>query len=855
MSKNTCQGPLINDAPQSATWGCLRLSKQHFCGASVVWLVALTLGCFAGTGGSMVLAQSSGSNPPISNGEQAVEINNGSPAAGPHGANLPAGVKCPVTGLTFASTTAATRDKATEATVDSEASSIQMAADGFSNRDWWPNQLNLQILHQNSMKSNPMGADFNYAVEFKKLDLNAVKKDINALMTTSQDWWPADYGSYAGLFIRMAWHSAGTYRISDGRGGAGYGTQRFAPLNSWPDNANLDKARRLLWPIKQKYGNKISWADLMVLAGNCALESAGFETIGFAGGRADVWEPQEDINWGPESEWLGDKRYSGDRKLENPLAAVQMGLIYVNPEGPNGKPDPLAAARDIRVTFGRMAMNDEETVALIAGGHTLGKAHGAATPKGNVGPEPEAASLEEQGLGWKNTFGKGNADDTITSGLEGAWTSTPTEWSNGYFDNLFDYEWELTKSPAGASQWTPKDKSAEGTVPDAHDASKSHAPMMFTTDLALKMDPIYGPISKRFHENPDEFNKAFAKAWYKLTHRDMGPYSRCLGPEVPEPQLWQDPVPAVDHQLIGAQDIAELKKTVLNSGLSISQLVSTAWASASTFRGSDKRGGANGARIRLAPQKDWAVNQPAELAQVLKALEKIQLDFNRSQTGGKKVSLADLIVLGGCAAVEEAAKKAGNNVEVPFLPGRTDASQEMTDVHSFAVLEPTADGFRNYLQTGHDRSAEELLVDRAQLLTLTAPEMTVLVGGLRVLNANFEKSQRGVFTNRPETLTNDFFVNLLDMGTQWQKSAAGEPFFQGRDSKSGDVKWEGTRVDLVFGSNSQLRALAEVYASADSKQKFVNDFVAAWNKVMNLDRFDLDPALRNGSKRMALGQR
>ena len=592
-----------------------------------------------------------------------------------------------------------------------------------------------------------MGADFNYAEEFKKLDLDALKKDIKELMTTSQDWWPADYGNYGPFFIRMAWHSAGTYRVSDGRGGAGYGTQRFAPLNSWPDNANLDKARRLLWPIKQKYGQKISWADLMVLTGNCALESMGFKTYGFAGGREDVWEPQQDINWGPESEWLGDKRYSGDRELENPLAAVQMGLIYVNPEGPNGKPDPLAAARDIRETFGRMAMNDEETVALIAGGHTFGKAHGAASPKGNVGPEPEGASIEEQGLGWKNTFGKGNADDTITSGLEGAWTSTPTEWSNGYFDNLFGYEWELTKSPAGAFQWTPKDKSAQGTVPDAHDASKSHAPMMFTTDLALKMDPIYEKISKRFHENPKEFEAAFAKAWYKLTHRDMGPYSRCLGPEVPEPQLWQDPVPAVDHPLIGKQDIAALKSKILGSGLSVSQLVSTAWASASTFRGSDKRGGANGARIRLAPQKDWEVNQPAELAKVLKTLEKIQQDFNSSQTGGKKVSLADLIVLGGCAAVEEAAKKAGHNVQVPFSPGRTDASQEMTDVNSFAVLEPTADGFRNYLGQGHDRRGGGAAGGSVQLLTLTAPEMTVLVGGMRVLNANFGKSELGVFTS------------------------------------------------------------------------------------------------------------
>jgi catalase-peroxidase len=684
-----------------------------------------------------------------------------------------------------------------------------------------------------------MGEDFNYAEEFQKLDLDALKKDIEQVMTTSQDWWPADYGHYGPLFIRMAWHSAGTYRIADGRGGAASGTLRLAPLNSWPDNANLDKARRLLWPIKQKYGRKISWADLMVFTGNGALESMGFKTFGFAGGREDVWEPEADIHWGPESEWLGNKRYTGDRELENPLAAVQMGLIYVNPEGPNGKPDPLAAARDIRETFSRMAMNDEETVALIAGGHTLGKAHGAADPSRYVGPEPEGASLEEQGLGWKNTFGKGNADDTITSGLEGAWTSTPVEWSTGYFDNLFGYEWELVKSPAGAWQWTPKDESAQGTVPDAHDPSKSHAPMMFTTDLSLKMDPIYAKISKRFHENPDEFEDAFAKAWYKLTHRDMGPVSRCLGPLVPEPQLWQDPVPVVDHELIGDQDIVALKGEILESGLSISQLVSTAWASASTFRGTDKRGGANGARIRLAPQKDWEVNQPAELAKVLQTLEEIQQDFNRSQSDGKKVSLADLIVLGGCAAVEEAAKKAGHDVQVPFSPGRTDASQEMTDVDAFAVLEPTTDGFRNYSGHEHDRPAEELLIDRAHLLTLTAPEMTVLIGGMRVLNTNSGFPQLGVFTKRPETLTNDFFVNLLDMSTEWQKSPVCEHFFEGRDRESGKVKWTGSRVDLVFGSNSQLRAIAEVYASDDSQQAFVNDFVAVWNKVMNLDRFDL----------------
>ena len=714
------------------------------------------------------------------------------------------------------------------------------AAGAMSIRDWWPNQLNLQILHQNSAKSDPMGEDFNYAEEFKKLDLDALKKDIEELMTTSQDWWPADYGHYGPFFIRMAWHSAGTYRVADGRGGASDGTQRFAPLNSWPDNANLDKARRLLWPIKQKYGRKISWADLMVFTGNCALESMGFKTLGFGGGREDVWEPQQDVYWGPESEWLGDKRYTGDRELENPLAAVQMGLIYVNPEGPNGNPDPLAAAKDIRETFARMAMNDEETVALIAGGHTFGKAHGAADPSKHVGPEPEGASIEEQGLGWKNTYGKGNAEDTITSGLEGAWTSAPARWSHMYLSNLFAYEWELTKSPAGAHQWVPKDGAGKGTVPDAHDPSKSHAPIMFTTDLALKKDPIYRKISKRFFENPKEFEEAFAKAWYKLTHRDMGPVSRYLGPLVPEEQmLWQDPVPAVDHELIGEQDIAALKGKILDSGLSISELVSTAWASASTFRDSDKRGGANGARIRLAPQKDWEVNEPAELAKVLQTLEQIQTEFNNSQSGGKKVSLADLIVLGGCAAVEAAAKKAGHDVQVPFSPGRTDASQEMTDVESFAVLEPTADGFRNYLGNGHDRPAEELLIDRANLLTLTAPEMTVLIGGMRVLDANFGNSQLGVFTKRPETLTNDFFVNLLDMSTEWQKSPKCEHFFEGRDRKTGEVKWTGTRVDLVFGSNSQLRAIAEVYACDDSQQKFVNDFVAVWNKVMNLDRFDL----------------
>jgi len=731
------------------------------------------------------------------------------------------------------------------------------AAGAMSNGDWWPDQLNLRILHQNSPRGNPLDESFSYAEEFKKLDLDAVKKDLRELMTTSQDWWPADYGHYGPLFIRMAWHSAGTYRVSDGRGGAGYGTQRFAPLNSWPDNANLDKARRLLWPIKQKYGNRISWADLMVLSGNVALESMGFETFGFAGGREDVWEPQEDIYWGPESEWLGDKRYSGDRQLENPLAAVQMGLIYVNPEGPNGKPSALEAAKDIRETFARMAMNDEETVALIAGGHTFGKAHGAASAD-NVGPDPEAAGIEEQGLGWKNSFGKGNAGDTITSGLEGAWSNTPTQWSNGYFDNLFGYDWDLTRSPAGAWQWTPTDPAAKGTVPDAHDPAKSHAPIMFTTDLALRMDPIYSKISKRFHENPEEFRIAFAKAWYKLTHRDMGPVSRLLGPEVAEPQLWQDPVPAVDHPLIDDKDIAALKAKVLASGLSVSDLVSTAWASASTFRGSDKRGGANGARIRLSPQRDWEVNQPAELAKVLGVLEQIQKDFNKSQPGGKKVSMADLIVLAGNTAIENAAKKAGHDVQVPFHPGRTDATQEMTDVESFAVLEPKSDGFRNYMAREIDRPAEELLVDRAQLLTLTAPEMTVLVGGMRVLNTNSGSgplADLGVFTKQPEALTNDFFVHLLDMNTQWQKSAVCEHFYEGRDRKTGDLKWTATRVDLIFGSNSQLRAIAEVYASEDAKQKFVKDFVAAWSKVMNLDRFDLDPAVRNGATAIASRRR
>jgi len=707
-----------------------------------------------------------------------------------------------------------------------------------TNADWWPNQLNLKILHQHSPLSDPTGKEFKYAKEFKSLDLDAVIQDLNVLMTTSQDWWPADYGHYGPLFIRMAWHSAGTYRIGDGRGGAGSGEQRFAPLNSWPDNASLDKARRLLWPIKQKYGRKLSWADLIVLAGNVALESMGFKTFGFGGGRVDVWEPGEDIFWGPEGKWLGDQRYTGDRQLDNPLAAVQMGLIYVNPEGPNGRPDPVAAARDIRETFARMAMNDYETVALIAGGHTFGKTHGAADPSKYVGPEPEGASIEEQGLGWKNTFGNGNGAQTITSGIEVTWTTTPTKWSNNYLQNLFGYEWELTKSPAGANQWTPMKGAGAGTVPDAHDPSKRIAPGMLTTDLALRMDPIYEPIAKHFLENPQEFADAFAKAWFKLTHRDMGPLSRYLGPLVPkEPQLWQDPVPAVDHKLIGERDIAALKAKILASGLSISQLVTTAWASAATFRGSDKRGGANGARIRLAPQKDWEVNQPAALAKALKKLEAIQKDFNSSQSGQKKVSLADVIVLGGCAAVEEAAKKAGHNVKVPFSPGRTDASQKQTDVHSFAVLEPVADGFRNYVRNGHQRP-EELLVDRAQLLRLTAPQMTVLVGGMRALNANFGQSKHGVFTNRPETLTNDFFVNLLDMHTKWQPSST-DGVYEGLDRATGKVKWTGTRVDLIFGSNSQLRAIAEYYACEDSKKAFVKDFVAAWNKVMNLDRYDL----------------
>jgi catalase-peroxidase len=708
-----------------------------------------------------------------------------------------------------------------------------------SNRDWWPNQLRIDILHQHSSKSNPMGEGFNYAKEFKSLDLQAVKKDLRELMTKSQDWWPADFGHYGPLFIRMAWHSAGTYRMGDGRGGAGRGNQRFAPLNSWPDNVNLDKARRLLWPIKQKYGRKISWADLMILTGNVALESMGFKTFGFAGGREDIWEPEKDIYWGSEDKWLGDKRYSGDRDLENPLAAVQMGLIYVNPEGPNGNPDPIAAARDIRETFARMAMNDEETVALIAGGHSFGKTHGAGDAK-HVGPEPEAAGIEEQGLGWKSSFGTGKGDDTISSGLEVIWTNTPTKWSNNFFRILFGYEWELTKSPAGAHQWKPKGGAGAGTIPDAHDRSKRHAPTMLTTDLSLRFDPAYEKISRRFYENPDQFADAFARAWFKLTHRDMGPRARYLGPEVPAEELiWQDPIPAVNHKLIDAKDIASLKGKILASGLSVSELVSTAWASASTFRGSDKRGGANGARIRLAPQKDWEVNQPAQLAKVLKTLGGIQSAFNSAQSGGKKVSLADLIVLAGCAGVEQAAKNAGHEVTVPFTPGRMDASQEQTDAASFAVLEPIADGFRNYQKTRYAVSAEELLVDKAQLLTLTAPEMTVLVGGMRVLNANFGKSQHGVFTKRPETLTNDFFVNLLDMSTTWKATAKDNDVFEGRDRATGELKWTGTRVDLIFGSNSQLRALAEVYACEDSQEKFLHDFAAVWNKVMNLDRFDL----------------
>ncbi len=780
--------------------------KKNHTTSTNKWLAALTLAFGVGVHDGTVQAQSESESE-----KAAIE-------------------KCPVMG-TPASPNRATR------------------AGGLTNNDWWPNQLNLGLLHQNSAKGNPMGQEFNYAEEFKKLDLTALKSEIEEVLTTSQDWWPADYGHYGPLMIRLAWHSAGTYRVYDGRGGASDGTIRFAPLNSWPDNGNLDKARRLLWPIKQKYGNKISWADLMILTGNVALESMGFQTYGFAGGREDVWEPQEDVYWGPETEWLGQKRFSDDNVLENPLAAVQMGLIYVNPQGPGGNPDPIAAGKRIRETFGRMAMSPEETVALIAGGHTFGKAHGAG-PADNVGPDPEGASLEEQGLGWKNKFGKGKAEDTITSGLEGAWTSAPARWTHMYLSNLFAYDWELTKSPAGAQQWIPKDGAASSSVPDAHVKGKSHAPIMFTTDLALKEDPVLGPIAKRFFENPKEFEDAFAKAWFKLTHRDMGPISRYLGPEVPqETLLWQDPVPAVDHELIGKEDIAALKGKILESGLSISQLVSTAWASASTYRGSDKRGGANGARIRLAPQKDWEINQPEKLAGVLEKLEGIQEEFNSSQPDGKKqVSLADLIVLSGCAAVEAAAKKAGHDVAVPFSPGRTDATQEMTDVDSFAVLEPTADGFRNFLGHELDRPAPETLVDRANLLTLSAPEMTVLIGGMRVLNTNVGHPDLGVLTENREALTNDFFVNLLDMDVEWKVSEICDHFYEGRDRKSGDLKWTATSVDLVFGSNSQLRAIAEVYGSSDGEQKFVSDFVAAWNKVMNLDRFDLEPSERAGAK-------
>lgn len=726
-------------------------------------------------------------------------------------------MKCPVTGKTIKAT----------------------SGGGTSNKDWWPNKLNLKILHQNSSMSNPMDSDFDYSEEFKKLDLDAIKKDLYALMTDSQEWWPADYGHYGPLFIRMAWHSAGTYRMNDGRGGASDGTQRFAPLNSWPDNVNLDKARRLLWPIKKKYGNKISWADLMILAGNCALESMGVKTFGFAGGREDVWEPQEDVYWGSESEWLGDKRYTGERDLENPLAAVQMGLIYVNPEGPNGMPDAVASGHDVRETFARMAMNDEETVALIAGGHTFGKCHGAG-PATNVGPEPEAAPIEQMGLGWKSSFGSGKGGDTIGSGIEGAWKPNPTKWDMGYFKTLFKYDWNLIKSPAGAYQWIPSDPAAANTVQDAHDPNKGHAPMMTTADLSLRMDPIYNPIAKRYLENPEEFADAFARAWFKLTHRDMGPRSRYLGPEVPEEDLiWQDPVPAVDHELIDEQDITDLKSKMLASGLSVSQLVSTAWASASTFRGSDKRGGANGARICLEPQRNWEVNQPTQLNTVLQTLEKIQAEFNSAQSGNKKVSLADLIVLGGCAGLEQAARNAGNEITVPFKPGRTDASPEQTDAASFSVLEPKADGFRNYQKAKYSVSAEEMLVDRAQLLTLTAPEMTVLLGGMRVLNTNYGQSQHGVFTKHPEALTNDFFVNLVDMNTVWKPSSEAGDVFEGRDRKTGELKWTGTRVDLIFGSNSELRAIAEVYASDDAQEKFIRDFVSAWNKVMNADRFDL----------------
>ncbi len=768
------------------------------------------------------------------------------PATKPVPAAAPDISKCPVLGGQAAAQNPAGQPAGPTTTGDPK----PMAAP-YGEKDWWPNKLNLEILRPNTANSDPMGAGFDYAAEFKTLNLDEVKKDIKKVMTTSQDWWPADYGTYAGLFIRMAWHSAGTYRVTDGRGGAASGIIRLAPVGSWPDNANVDKGRRLLWPVKKKYGRKLSWADLMILAGNCAYESAGLTMFGYAGGRTDAWEPDSAIYWGPEIKWLDDKRHSGDRKLEKPLGATQMGLIYVNPEGPNGKPDPLAAARDTRTAFGRMAMNDEETVALIAGGHTLGKAHGAADPGKNVGPEPAAAGLEQLGLGWKNAFGKGNAGDTITSGLEGAWTSTPAKWSTGYFDNLFAYEWKLVKGPGGAWQWTPTDDKANGTVPDAHDPKKAHAPMMFTTDIALKMDPAYAKISKRFHDNPKEFEAAFAKAWYKLTHRDMGPVSRLLGPEVAPPQVWQDPVPSVDHKLIDDKDIAALKAKLLESGLGTSQLVATAWASASTFRGSDKRGGANGARIRLAPQKDWKVNQPDELAKVLKIYEKVQADFNKAQDGGKKVSVADLIVLGGCAAVEKAAKAAGHDITVPFAAGRTDATQEQTDIESMAFLELTSDGFRNFFSREQTRPVEQDFVYRANQLTLTVPEMTVLVGGIRVLNANAGNSQLGVFTKRSGTLTNDFFVNLLDMDTEWKTSAVCEHFYDGRDAKTGQAKWTASGVDLVFASNAQLRAVAEVYGCDDGKEKFVRDFVAAWNKVMNLDRFDLDAATRSGAKAAA----
>ncbi|WP_315857246.1 catalase/peroxidase HPI [Rhodopirellula halodulae] len=803
---------VCNETHASRADVCRRFAKRFFRQRVTLRPFALTLGCLAASTTASLFAQDATGS---SSASQADAIS-----------------KCPVMG-------------------NPVGPNRHTVSGAMSNGDWWPNQLNLDILHQNSMKSNPMGEDFDYAAEFNSLDLAAVKNDIKELMTTSQDWWPADYGHYGPLFIRMAWHSAGTYRVTDGRGGASDGTQRFAPLNSWPDNANLDKARRLLWPIKQKYGRKISWADLMVLTGNCALEDMGFKTLGFAGGREDVWEPQKDVYWGPETKWLGDKRYTDDRELDNPLAAVQMGLIYVNPEGPNGKPDPIAAAKDIRETFGRMAMNDEETVALIAGGHTFGKAHGAATPEGNVGPEPEGEALEAQGLGWINSRGTGNGSDTITSGLEGAWTSTPAEWSHGYFENLFGYEWKLVKSPAGAYQWTPVDENAKGTVPDAHDESKSHAPMMFTTDLALRMDPAYGKISRRFYENPEQFEEAFAKAWYKLTHRDMGPVSRLLGSEVPEPQLWQDPVPEVSHDFVGANEIEQLKQKILATGLDSSDLVSTAWASASTFRGSDMRGGANGARLRLAPQKDWAVNEPAQLQQVLSKLEAVRSEFNASRKDNVRISMADMIVLAGNAGVEAAAMKAGHPVQVPFAPGRTDATQEMTDVESFEVMEPIADGFRNYQAHNADRPAEELLVDKANLLTLTAPEMAVLVGGMRVLDTNAGAgplADLGKFTKRPGSLTNDFFVNLLDMNTIWKKSPMCEHFFEGRDRDSGNLKWTASRVDLVFGSNSQLRSIAEVYASEDAKEKFVEDFVAAWTKVMNLDRFDLETTSDTGTQ-------